>query len=90
MSILVYYMNPDSGSQYSFPSAEHFSDDQLLPALARCEVLRTLGRSHVCISSELGDSIGKPGVTSIKDGKTPDGHTYEWSKKQRGDGPSNQ
>jgi len=52
--------------------------------------LRMLGRSHVCISSELGDSIGKPGVTSIKDGKTPDGHIYEWSKKQRGDGPCNQ
>lgn len=89
MSILVYYMSPDPGGQDLFPAAEHFNDDQLLPALARCEALRALGRTHVCISSEMSNSIGKPGVNSIVDGKTPDGHAYEWSKQHRGAGPIN-
>jgi hypothetical protein len=27
--------------------------------------------------------VGKPGVDAVVDGKTPDGHDYEWSKAGR-------
>lgn len=38
---------------------------------------------HVTISSELSSNIGKPGVDSVLDGKTPDGEDYEWDKAHR-------
>ena len=84
MSLIVYYLSLDPGGQDLFPMSERFSDDELLPALTRVEQLRKLGKEHVCISSQLGNSIGKPGVSAVVDGKTPDGHAYEWSKQHRG------
>ena len=37
--------------------------------------------------SQHGERVGRDGVDTIKDGKTPDGHPYEWSKQHRGAGP---
>ena len=37
----------------------------------------------VTMSSQNRNSVGKPGVDSIVDGKTPDGFAYEWSKAGR-------
>jgi hypothetical protein len=31
--------------------------------------------------------VGKPGVDAVVDGKTPDGHDYEWSKAGRAGKP---
>jgi hypothetical protein len=31
--------------------------------------------------------VGKPGVDAVVDGKTPDGHDYEWSKTGRAGKP---
>jgi hypothetical protein len=32
--------------------------------------------------SQDANSVGKPGVDSIVDGKTPDGHPYTWMKRR--------
>ena len=78
MSIVVYYKIGAVA-----PFSETFLDSELAIALARVEVLRKDGARHVCISSEMEASIGKPGVTSVEDGKTPDGEVYDWSKQHR-------
>lgn len=81
MSIIVFYL---AGLD---PQCNWFRDDELTPALARVEELRKLGHSHVTIASDLAGSVGKPGVSSVENGKTPDGHDYEWSKQHRGGPP---
>lgn len=77
MSIVIYFLN-DAG----MPEAEHFRSEQLMPALAFCEQKRKSGARHVSLSSELSDSVGKPGVTAVVDGKTPDGVDYDWKKRR--------
>jgi hypothetical protein len=64
------------------PRGEPFSDTELSLALRFSEAKRRDGLKHVTISSELGDSIGKPGVDTIADGKTPDGEDYTWKKRR--------
>ena len=60
--------------------------DDMGKALARCAALRTLvDVSHVCMSSRNRDSIGRPGVDSVKNGKLPDGEDYTWVMRRNGD-----
>jgi hypothetical protein len=82
VSIVVYGLSPEG-----IPTCQGFESAQLTDALRATEARRKEGMRHVCISSELGDSIGKPGVNTIVDGKLPDGHVYDWSKAHRGAGP---
>ena len=65
-------------------SFKEFNETELTSALAFAEKQRKDGRQHVIISTELSSSVGKPGVNSVENGKTPDGIDYEWSKKHRG------
>ena len=81
MSIVVFYLQeelPHGASEGSVraPHCLSFTDKELSLALTECERLRqSEGVSHVTLSSV--------GVTAIVDGKTPDGHAYEWSKAGR-------
>ena len=83
MGIVVYYMSPDPGGDDLFPMSEHFKSEDFSLAMKRIEVLRNLGKTHVCISTELPGSVGRAGVDTVADGKTPDGFPYEWSKAGR-------
>jgi len=76
MSIIVYYLHESRAHLVPF------DDSDMLRALDACKRLRDEGHRHVTISTELADSIGKPGVDSIVDGKTPDGHDYTWMKRR--------
>lgn len=91
MSIVVYWITKPSGEGmfpgFSEPKCRTFKATELVAALAFCQDQRTAGMRHVSLSSENADSVGEPGVNSIVDGKTPDGHDYEWSKQHRGAGP---
>ena len=83
MSIIVFYLNPTRN-----PGCVQFEDNELSAALKFCETLRTkCGCTHVTISTELADHVGKAGVDTVASGKTPDGNEYDWSKKHRGAGP---
>ncbi len=82
MSIVLYYHTPDPGSQDLFPTAEYFGSTELLPALARAENLRKMGKTHVVLSNEDANSIGKPGVSSVEGGKLPSGESYDWRKRR--------
>lgn len=78
MSIVVFWMAAPGIS-----ASETFNDNELSAALTLTQIKRNEGKRHVCISSELSDSVGKPGVDAVKDGRLPDGHTYDWDKRHR-------
>lgn len=82
MGIVVYWLSQGR------PFVESFTDAQLLDALAFSEAKRkekdAEGRPlncHVVTNSELGDSVGKPGVSD----ELPE--DYSWSKAHRGGPP---
>ena len=87
MSIIVFYMR-DHATEGEPPTWQaeclHYDDKQMSEALKQCQVLRADPRNaHVVMSSELHDMVGPIGVSAVEDGKTPDGHNYEWSKAGR-------
>jgi hypothetical protein len=91
MSIVIYWISKPSGEglfpNFTEPKCRTFASSELGPALKLSEELRREGHRHVCISSEHDDQVGGNGVDTVADGKTPDGHPYEWSKQHRGAGP---
>jgi hypothetical protein len=62
------------------PDAEEFSD--LTVALKVSQSLRNDGFEHVVMSSQVTNSVGKPGVDSVVDGVLPDGSIYEWKMRR--------
>jgi hypothetical protein len=60
---------------------------ELVQALQITKDKRDAGYSFVTMVSENPQHIGKQGVDTIVDGKTPDGHTYDWSKAERAGKP---
>lgn len=60
-----------------------FSDTDMKEALVAMQDLRTQNFSFVTMVSENPNSIGKPGVDSVKNGLTPDGIPYTWNKASR-------
>lgn len=83
--IIIYYTDKSAVA-----CSERFEDIEFTQAMELMELLRRAGHSHVCMSCEFADSVGKPGVDSVHDGKTPDGELYTWSKQYRGAGPLKQ
>lgn len=55
----------------------------LTEALALTESKRKQGMRFVTMVSESCQSVGQPGVSSVANGKLPDGHHYDWSKANR-------
>jgi hypothetical protein len=82
MIIVVFWLEPDGS-----PAHREFPASELLPALQFSEERRREGRRHVCISSELADSVGRGGVQAVHGGKLPDGQVYDFNKSHRGAGP---
>ena len=62
------------------PASQDF--EQLNEALAHTKYLRETGRTFVTMVSEDPNSVGKPGVDSVVDGKLPDGEDYTWMKRR--------
>jgi hypothetical protein len=58
-------------------------EEDLGAALRMTKEMRDAGMTFVTMVSENPNSIGKPGVDAVENGKTPDGHQYEWSKAGR-------
>ena len=53
-------------------------------ALAKCQELRKNPNNRfVTMASESIENAGLAGVDEVKDGKTPDGENYTWSKAHR-------
>lgn len=60
------------------------SSDAMSDALKLMKDLRADPcNEFVTMASQNSMSVGKPGVDSIVNGKTPDGHDYTWSKAGR-------
>lgn len=60
---------------------------EIVPALQIAKDKRDAGYSFVTMVSENTQHVGKQGVDTIVDGKTPDGHDYDWSKAGRAGRP---
>jgi hypothetical protein len=52
-------------------------------ALRGAASLRAQGFKFITMVCENIDHVGKSGVDEVKDGKTPDGEDYTWSKEHR-------
>jgi hypothetical protein len=63
------------------------NEAQLTQALEIVKQKREAGHSFVTMVAEDPRQVGKPGVDAVVDGKTPDGHDYEWSKTGRAGKP---
>lgn len=61
-------------------SAKH---TDLNAALRHAELYRRQGMGFVTMCSENVNQVGKGGVDEVKDGKTPNGEAYTWSKQHR-------
>jgi hypothetical protein len=83
MSIVVFWLEPGGKAAH-----HEFAADDLLPALRFSEERRRDGKRHVCISTDLPQSVGKGGVTAVEGGRLPDGHVYDFNKAHRGRGPT--
>ena len=73
----VYYTDPVMDQSHS-QNLETLSE-----ALQYTEGFRKLGMTFVTMVSENPNSVGKPGVDEVKDGKCPDGVAYSWNKASR-------
>ena len=71
----VYYTTIDNA-----PHAEMFDD--MATALSATQFHRSLGHTFVTMVGENPNSIGKPGVDAIVNGKLPDGEDYTWMKRR--------
>jgi hypothetical protein len=60
---------------------------EIVQALQITKDKRDAGFSFVTMVSENTQQVGKPGVDTIVDGKTPDGQDYDWSKAGRAGRP---
>ena len=73
----VYFTN-------EYGDARSYDEETLTGALKAAEGLRRQQRySFVTIVSEDPNCVGKAGVDSVENGKTPDGHVYSWVKRRR-------
>ena len=63
------------------PDAEEFED--LALALKASHSLRNDGFEHVVMSSQVTNSVGRPGVDSVIDGMLPNGDVYEWKMRRK-------
>jgi hypothetical protein len=82
MAIVVFWIET-AGT----PTHREFGDAELREALTLTEQLRSQGKRHVTISSELHNSVGRAGVDEVREGRLPAGDAYEYNKRHRGDGP---
>lgn len=78
MGICVYWRNDDKTADVA-----EFSSKEMTAALTFCQEKRREGKTHVCISSELEESVGKPGVDEVVGGVLPSGEKYDWDKNHR-------
>ena len=60
---------------------------ELTQALQITKDKRDAGYRFVTMASENTQHVGKQGVDTISDGKTPDGQDYDWSKAGRAGRP---
>lgn len=66
------------------PECEFFEPSRMSESLARMNELRKDSKNQfVGFVSQDPNRVGSDGVDSVVNGKTPDGHPYEWSKAGR-------
>lgn len=60
---------------------------EIVQALQITKEKRDAGYTFVTMANENPQHVGKQGVDTIVDGKTPDGEDYDWSKAGRAGKP---
>jgi hypothetical protein len=65
------------------PQCEFFLPEEMSLALSRMnDIRKDSSNEFVTFASQDVNRVGKDGVDSIVDGKTPDGHPYTWMKRR--------
>lgn len=87
---MIYWVEKSGNSV--IPKSKLFQTSQFNESLKFTNDLRKRQETErdvafVTMTSEHPDSVGKLGVDAVEDGRTPDGHEYEWTKKHRGGPP---
>ncbi len=83
MSIVIFWLE---SQEQEGPRSLHriFQDAELLASLEFFrETQKRPSVSHVVSCAEMAAMVGKRGVESVVNGKTPDGKDYDWSKSTR-------
>jgi hypothetical protein len=86
MSYVVFWIEASKSEIFpsmSQPMCRQFDADKMTEALAFTQEKRgDPCASHVTLSSENPDSVGRPGVHAVEDGRLPDGSAYGWKKRR--------
>lgn len=81
---MVFWMYQPHGAENIKPCSRHFEMSEMSAALEFMEFLRKEGLAQfITMVSQNSNSVGRAGVDSIVDGKTPSGEVYDWSKAGR-------
>jgi hypothetical protein len=82
--IVIYYIPTDEGRVLlEQASLEVFQDSEFSQAMKFIEEKRRDGCRFVSMSNEPNDMVGGFGVSSVVDGKLPNGEVYDLSKAER-------
>jgi hypothetical protein len=82
--IVIYYIPTNGGCVLlEQASLEVFQDAEFGDAMKFMEARRREGARFVTMSNEPADMVGGFGVSSVVDGKLPNGEVYDWSKAGR-------
>ena len=73
----------DIGSHCEFFDSTEYADAMGEAMRLMTQLRKEPQNQFVTMVSQNPNSVGKPGVDSIENGKTPDGHAYTWSKAGR-------
>jgi hypothetical protein len=85
MSIVIFYFKTNHRGEVHNPPQPGFytyEDHEFSEALKMVQNLRDQKMANVVMSSEPSSMVGKMGVDTVADGKTPDGHDYDWIKRR--------
>ena len=77
--IVVYWTDVNLTS----PAMKTFKETEMSESLVFCNQKRNEGFVHVNMSYSTTDMVGKPGVSSVEDGKLPNGNNYGWKKRRQ-------
>lgn len=73
----VYYTGADDSA-----NAMSFDSTRMTDALNAVQDLRKMGLTFVTMVCENTDHVGQMGVTTVENGRLPDGTDYDWRKRR--------
>jgi hypothetical protein len=81
---MVYWVDTELDQSMAALFSKDNSESPMGDALSHMKNLRKISTNQfVTMVSQNANSVGKPGVDSVENGKLPNGEEYSWSKAGR-------